>query len=63
MMSVNKYPFEVQAADSGCTFVAGFFFYGRAFRWYRQAIAKGYTRVKLIRKRDNKVLFGHGAGL
>lgn len=56
-MKTEGYNFEVQAADSGCTFVAGFYFYGRAYRSYRLAVAKGYTRVKLIRKRDNVVLY------
>lgn len=59
MMNLEKYPFEVQAADSGCTFVGGFFFYGRAYSSYLSAINKGYRRVKLIRKRDNKVLFSN----
>lgn len=59
MMQINDYPFEVQAADAGCAFSGGFWYYGRAFSAYRQAVAKGYTRVKLIRRRDNKVLFSH----
>lgn len=59
MLSLDSYPFEVQAADSGCSLVAGFYFYGRAVRSYRLSVARGYSRVKLIRKRDNKVLFSN----
>lgn len=57
MASIDKYPFEVQAADGGCMLVAGFYFYGRAYRSYRLSVARGYNQVKLIRKRDGKVLF------
>ena len=59
MLNIDDYPFEVQAADCGCSFSGGFWYYGRAYSAYRQAVAKGYTRVKLIRKRDNKDLFSH----
>lgn len=57
MAGYRDYPFELVCADAGCCVSAGFYFYGRAWSNYLAAINKGYTSVKLIRTRDNKVLF------
>lgn len=49
--------------DAGACIRAGFYFYGRAFSNYRIACTRGFTQVRLIRRRDNKILFSHGAGV
>ena len=61
-MSVDKYPFELQCVDAGCCVCAGFYFYGRAYHNYLAALQKGYTAVRLVRKRDNKVLYSSTTG-
>lgn len=58
-MEYNDYPFELVCADAGCCVRAGFYFYGRAFSNFRIACTRGYTSVKLIRRRDNKLLFSY----
>lgn len=55
----DDYPFELQCVDAGACIRAGFYFYGRAFSNYRIACTRGFTAVRLIRTRDNKVIFSH----
>ena len=55
----SDYPFELVCVDAGCCIRAGFYFYGRAFSNYRIACTRGFTSVRLIRRRDNVVLFSY----
>lgn len=57
MKDCSDYPFELQCVDAGACIRAGFYFYGRAYSNYRIACTRGFTQVRLIRRRDNKVLF------
>lgn len=57
MVSLEKYNFRLEGSDGGCQFEAGFRFLGRAIKSYNIAVSRGWHRVKLIRVRDNKVLF------
>lgn len=59
MIEYREYPFELVCVDAGACIRAGFYFYGRAFSNYRIACTRGYTAVRLIRTRDNKVLFSY----
>ena len=63
MKDCSDYPFELVCVDAGACIRAGFYFYGRAFSNYRIACTRGFTQVRLIRRRDNKILFSHGAGV
>lgn len=57
MIEYRDYPFELICVDAGACIRAGFYFYGRAYSNYLAALNKQFTQVKLVRTRDNKILF------